>query len=131
MAITTPNYYTVQMPSFQQAMSNILSITQSFPATITTTLDGSTPGANAYGTGLIIRLRIPEGFGMVQADGLYGVITVLSDTQFTISIDTTYFDPFVIPSYQPGFNGTPAQAIPTGEVNSTLIFATQNVLPYP
>jgi hypothetical protein len=131
MPITTPNYYTVQMPMFQQAMSNILSITQSFPATVTTTLDGTTPGDNAYGTGLIVRLRIPEGFGMVQADGLEGPITVLSATQFTIPIDTTNFDAFVTPTYQPGANGTPAQVVPTGEVNSTLIFATQNILPYP
>lgn len=127
----TPNYYGVQFPMFQRAMRNILSITQAEEALVTTTFDGINPGNHQYGTGLIVRLYIPDGFGMVQANELYGPITVINDTQFTIPINTTDFDAFVVPSYNPGQFGTPAQSVPIGEVNEILTEATQNVLPYP
>lgn len=127
----TPNYYGVQFPTFQRAMRNILSITQEENALVTTTFDGTTPGNHQYSTGLIVRLYVPNGFGMVQANELSGPITVINDTQFTIPIDTTGFDAFVVPAYQPGNFGTPAQVVPVGEVNDLLTEATQNVLPYP
>lgn len=127
----TQSYYAVQNPMFQRAMRNILSITQATEALVTTTFDGTTPGDHNYSTGLIVRLVIPHGFGMEQANELYGPITVTSSSTFTIPINTTSFDPFVIPAYNPGHFGTPAQTIPTGEVNEILTEATQNVLPYP
>ena len=127
----TPNYYSVPYPMFQRAMRNILSITNAENTLVTTTFDGINPGKHQYSTGLIVRLFIPYGFGMVQANELYAPITVVNDTQFTMPIDTTNFDAFVVPAYQPGAFGTPAQVIPTGEVNDILTEATQNVLPYP
>jgi hypothetical protein len=127
----TPNYFSIPFPVFQPAMRNILSITQDVNALVTTTFDGINPGNNQYSTGLIARLYVPNGFGMVQANELEGVITVVNETQFTITIDTTTFDPFVVPAYQPGAFGTPAQVVPIGEVNSLLTEAVQNVLPYP
>ena len=127
----TQNYYGVQFPMFQRAMRNILSITQDENALVTTTFDGVNPGNHQYLTGLIARLYVPDGFCMVQANELYGPITVVNDTQFTITIDTTNFDAFVIPNYRPGAFGTPAQVVPIGEVNDILTEATQNVLPYP
>lgn len=127
----TPNYYGVQFPTFQRAMRNILSITQAEQALITTTFDGTTAGNHQYQTGLIVRIYVPNGFGMVQINELEGPITVVNDTQFTIPIDTTNFDAFVVPAFQPGNFGTPAQVVPIGEVNSILTEATQNVLPYP
>lgn len=134
MPITTPNYYAQPFPVFQRAMRNILSITQDENALVTTTFDGVNPGNHNYSTGLIARLYVPDGFGMVQANGLQGTITKINDTQFTIDIDTTNFDAFVVPAYQPGAFGTPAQVVPVGEINSILTQATQNVLngiPYP
>lgn len=128
MPITTPNYYAQQNPIYQRAMRNILSITQATNALVTTTFDGVNPGAHQYGTGLIARLYVPNGFGMVQANQSEGIVTVVNDTQFTISIDTTTFDAFVVPTYQPGAFGTPAQVVPVGEINSILTEATQNVL---
>jgi hypothetical protein len=127
----TQNYYGVQFPTFQRAMRNILSVTQDINALVTTTFDGVNPGNHQYMTGLIVRLNVPNGFGMVQANQLYGPITVVNNTQFTIPIDTTSFDAFVIPPFQPGGFGTPAQVVPIGEVNDILTEATQNVLPYP
>ena len=134
MPIITPNYYAQPFPTFQRAMRNILSITQDVNALVTTTFDGINPGTHNYSTGLIARLYVPDGFGMVQLNGLDIPITVVNDTQFTIPIDTTNFDAFVVPSYQPGNFGTPAQVVPIGEVSDILTQATQNVLagtPYP
>lgn len=128
--MATPNYYAQEFPTFQRAMRNILSITQAFPALVTTTFDGINPGNHQYSTGLIVRLKIPHGFGMDLANQLEGPITVINDTQFTIPIDTASMDAFVVPSYNPGHNGTPAQVVPIGEVNDLLTMATQNVLPY-
>lgn len=127
----TQNYYAVPFPAFQRAMRNVLSITQAFPCTVTTTFDGVNPGAHQYQTGLIVRLYVPNGFGMVQVNELEGPIAVINSTQFTIPIDTTGFDAFVIPTYHPGAFGTPAQVVPIGEINVLLTEATQNVLPYP
>jgi len=124
-------FYAAPYPTFQPAMRNILSITNSLAMVVTTTYDGLTPADHNYLTGLIVQLYIPNGFGMMQANGLGGPITVISSTQFTLPIDTTYFDPYNTPSFRPGSYGTPAQVIPVGEVSSMLTMATQNVLPYP
>lgn len=127
MPITTPNYYAVANPLFQRAMRNILSITQDNPALITTTYDGINPAAHQYMDGLIVRLRIPKGFGMEGIDEFQGIVTVINDTQFTLPLDTTTLNAFVVPAYQPGNNGTPAQVVPIGEISSLLTGATQNV----
>ena len=107
-------------PVFQPAMRIITNITNGFPATVTTSF------AHQYTTGLIIRLILPPGFGMSQANQLSSDITVIDATNFTINLDTTLFQPFVPYSSQPQY----PQAVPIGEVNSTVYLATKNVLPY-
>lgn len=125
------NFYAVQYPMYQRAMRCILTITNANPVVVTTTLDGINPGNHDYSTGLIVRLDIPLGFGMEQANQFIGPITVTSPTTFTLPIDTRTFDPFNTPSYLPGHFGTPAQVVPVGEVNDILTMATENILPYP
>ena len=116
--------YAQQFPVFKPAMRLIASITRSNPATVTTTF------AHGYQTGTIVRLDIPPADGMQQANGMTGTITVTGATTFTIDLNTTLFDPFSIPvSPDPHLN-TCAQVVPIGEVNSTLIASTVNVLPY-
>ncbi len=115
-----------QYPMFQPAMRIVIAVTNSFPALVTTSFP------HQYIDGLIARLVIPEGFGMVLEDPLNeGVVTVLNDTQFYLSIDTQFVEPFVIPAPFPVAFTSPAQIVPVGEVNSSLRSATQNVLPYP
>ena len=113
-----------QFPVFQKAMRIVSAITNAYPAAVTTTFK------HQYITGMNVRLNVPEGFGMVQANKLYGYIIVTGDTTFTIDIDTTHFDVFAAPSSFP-FDRQSAQCTPIGELNSTLKAATQNVLPYP
>jgi hypothetical protein len=76
-------------PIFQRAMRVISSITQANPAVITTTTN------HQYITGMIIRVNIPKGFGMQQVNQQQGEITVLSNTTFSIDLDTTLMDPFL------------------------------------
>jgi hypothetical protein len=109
-------------PQFQPAMRIITAITNGFPAIVTTSFDHN------YLTGLVVRLDIPSNYGMVQANQQFGPITVLSDTTFSIPIDTTYFDAFVVPS--PVVISTLAQAVPIAEVSSQLYQAVRDVAPY-
>jgi hypothetical protein len=119
-------YAALENPTIKPAVRIITAITQSSPVVVTTSFD------HGYGIGLIVRLRIPPYFGMQQANKLQGtVIAVTSDT-LTLDIDTTNFDPFVLPPNQV----TPlvdtqtqfAQVVPVGEVNTTLQFAWRDVL---
>ncbi|HVW99264.1 MAG TPA: hypothetical protein VHA52_02320 [Candidatus Babeliaceae bacterium] len=110
-------------PIFQPAIRIISAITNSNPAQVTTTF------AHQYITGTIVRLDIPLGFGMQQANQAFGPIYVTSSTTFTIPIDTTLYDVFSAPSEFP-LNYQYAQSVPMAEDNSILTAAVQNVLPY-
>lgn len=113
----------VENPTFQRAMRIISNITNAYPATITTTFEHN------YQTGEIVRLIVPLGYGMVEANQKQGVITVTGDTTFTIDIDTTHFNAYTTPSTYPE-NYQYSQVVPVGEENDQLEGATQNVLPY-
>jgi hypothetical protein len=76
-------------PVFQKAMRIINAITNQVNASVTTSF------AHNYITGMIVRLNIPLGYGMQQANQLYGPIVVTGSTTFTIAIDTTFMDPFL------------------------------------
>lgn len=114
-------------PVYQPAMRVILSVTNAFPALVTTSIDGVVAGDHDYITGTIVRLDIPTGFGMTQANQLKGEITVVSPTTFTIDIDTRPFDVFAAPAAWP-YNQQKAQCVPVGENNSILTASTVNVL---
>lgn len=100
----------LQNPTYQPAMRIIASITNASPAVVTTTFD------HDYITGDIVRLYIPRGFGMLQADRLKGTVTVTGDTTFTIDIDTTDFDSLVVPPDNP-IGVTPGPVNVPGGVN--------------
>jgi len=118
----TPSY-SYPFPVYQPAMRIISNITNGFPAVVTTTIN------HQYLDGTIVRLMVPLGFGMTQANQLTGSIIVLTNTTFSVDIDTTFFDVFILPSSFPlDYNN--AQVIPIGEDNDTLKAATNNVLPY-
>jgi hypothetical protein len=110
-------------PEFQPAMRIISAITNANPVSITTTF------AHQYLDGYIVRLKIPLGYGMQLLNDAYTPITVTSPTTFTMDINTTTFEPFVVPPLNPGHNYTGAQVVPIGNVNSSIYLATRNVLP--
>lgn len=115
-------------PVFRPVMRAVISITNAFPCVITTSIDGTTPGAHGYINGIIIRIDIPPKFGMFQIDKKFASLTVLSPTTFSLPIDTTNFDVFVIPMDYP-YDRQYAQCVPIGEDNDILTAAVQNVLP--
>ena len=124
-----PYYGAIQNPIYEPAVRDILSITQSFPAVITTTFDGVTPGDNDYRAGLIVRLSIPNNYGMSILNQVIVTITIIDASSFSIPIDTSFFDAFVIPveqPFQPKFNV--AQVVPIGEEASTLDQSFVNIL---
>lgn len=119
-----------QFPTFQPAMRVITNITNAVQAEVTTMYD------HQYETGLIVRIDVPPADGMFQINKQAAAITVTSPNTFTIAIDTTNYDPFVIPE-DPLNPGLPppliqvcAMAVPIGEVNEQLKQSTRNVLPY-
>ena len=80
------------------------------PMTITV----ATP--NNYIVGQLVTLTVPFDYGMYQANGLTAPIIDIDPTGliFSVAIDATQFDPFVIPAmYQP----MPAQLTSAGARN--------------
>ena len=61
-------------------------VTNASPALVTTV------NHHHYKSGIIVRLEIPESCGMPQANGMTGEIIFVDDNNFTIDIDTTFFD---------------------------------------
>lgn len=116
-------------PTYQPAVRIISAITQANPAVVTTTFAGSqVNGGNQYKTGTVIRLDIPNTYGMIEANTLFAPITVINSSNFSITIDTTHFTPFVVPSVQKQY----AQCIPIADSDdNTFPAAVTNVLPYP
>lgn len=113
----------IAQPTYKPAMRVISAITNAKQAAITTTFD------HLYVTGTVVRLHIPSGYGLVQANELTGAITVTGSTTFTVDIDTSLFDTYSAPASYP-FNQQYAVVVPIGEVNSMLTAAVVNSLPY-
>lgn len=153
-------YEALTYPMFQPAMRIVTAITNGYPALVTTGSISYPAGIltltsfnHQYANGMIIRLLVPSIFGMNQVNKQYGTITVVNASQFTIDIDTTFYDPFVVPQvrlepsppYPAGIYAPPvrllsdgsfaleeyAQSIPFAEENDMLTAAVRNVLPYP
>jgi len=122
-----PVFYADPSPTYQPAMRLITAITNAVNAAVTTSFD------HDYITGTIVRILVPDTYGMYQLNQRKGTITVTGTDSFTIDIDTTNFDTFVVPTLAtpPEFYLTAktAQVVPIGEINSSLLAATQNVLP--
>lgn len=102
--------------------ATIVSISNAFPALITTAQP------HGYSSGFNVRIVFPfpytSAFGMVQIDEQIGTIEVLSPTSFTISIDTTNYDPFTI-----GTTLQSPQVIPIGQYTNTDIDDSSQVNP--
>lgn len=90
----------------------ITNISRSAPMVITFTVPPN--GANTYIIGQVVRLTVPKTYSMYQADGLTGRIVGLGVNTMSLSIDSTLFDTFSIPS---GNFETPASLSPAGSQN--------------
>ena len=81
---------------------------------ITLSLGNTVSEANTYIVGMAVRLFIPRPYGMFQANNLVGTITAINGLNFTLDLDSSQFDAFVIPS---GNVEQPATIAPAGSRN--------------
>lgn len=92
----------------------ITAITQAAPMVVTVAIGNSTTEANTYIVGMAVRLFVPQTYRMYQANGLIGTITAISGSNFTLNLDSSQFDAFVVPS---GNVEQPATLAPNGSRN--------------
>ena len=113
----------IENPNFQPALRLITALTIAENATVTTSFD------HDYLIGLIVRILVPNEFGMIQVNKEVGtIIEVPTDDTFVIDIDTRGFDTFIVPDPEEWFINEFPSVVPVGEINSSLEQATRNVL---
>ena len=119
-------WYANPSPTFQPTLRLIASITQTNPVAITCTFD------HDFVSGTIVRINVPLPlvYGMRQIDKLYAPITVTGTDTFTMPIDGTLFDAFVVPGAVAAHTNAYPYVTPIGEINTILTAAVQNILPY-
>lgn len=100
----------IQIPSSLE----ITAITQAMPMVITIEIQNSATEVNTYIVGMAIKLMVPNSYGMYQANGLIGTITAINGTDFTLDLDSSQFDAFVVPG---GNVEQPATIAPAGSRN--------------
>lgn len=105
----------------------ILSISQSNPMVITVDVDNSSTEANTYIVGMNVRLNVPYSFGMFQANNLTGTIIAIDGPAFTLNLDSSLFDPFVIPDVTAE---QPATIAPNGSRNYQYTNGSQLSVPF-
>ena len=91
----------------------ITSISQSSPMQIGVAIQYPSVEANTYIVGMAVRLFVPYNYGMFQANNLVGTITAINGNTWTLNLDSSQFDPFVIPST----GEQPATVSPNGSRN--------------
>lgn len=101
----------------------IVAITQANPMVITCVVNDVT-AANTYIPGMLVRLFVPTSYGMYQANGLTVQIISINGLTFTVNIDSSQFDPFVIPATG---KPQPASMAPAGSRNLTYDNSTSQV----
>jgi hypothetical protein len=121
-----PNQY---LPGVIAIPSSLLitNITQSGPMVVSVAIGNSSTEANTYIVGMSVRLFVPRTYGMYQANNLVGTILSISGLNWTLNLDSSLFDPFVIPS---GNVETPASIAPFGSRNLQYTNGTSESVPF-
>ena|SRR5271154_3048887 len=99
----------IQIPS----SLTITAITQTNPAVITASVNPISE-ANTYIAGQYIKLNVPSSYGMIQANGQMVKILSVNANVFTVDMNATQFDSFVVP---PQGSPGPATLAPNGSRN--------------
>ena len=92
----------------------ITSISQSCPMVVGVAIQNASTEANTYIVGMAVKLTVPQSYKMYQANGLIGTITAINGSSFTLNLDSSQFDAFVVPS---GNVEQPATIAPNGSRN--------------
>jgi hypothetical protein len=113
-----PGYSQVQVRE-NLVVRSIASITQGFPAVVTTTVD------HEYVSGMDVTFQISPQFGMTQLNGLDIQVLSVTNNSLSINIDTSNFTPFAYPSPLPN-----AYTLPSVIPNSSGKYLPPLPLPY-
>ncbi len=100
-------------------VQTILSITQAFPAVVTTVNN------HGYPAGMNVTFLIPTQFGMVQLNNLNVQVIAVTNNTLTINVNSTNFTAFAYPLSLPKAY-TPPSVIP----NSSGVYLPPIPLPY-
>lgn len=92
----------------------IANITNSLQMVVSVEVGNLSTEANTYIVGMAIRLFVPINYGMYQANNKVATILAINGSDFTVNIDSTDFDAFIIP---PASGETPASICPFGSRN--------------
>lgn len=108
-----PNQY---LPGVIAIPSSLLitNITQTGPMIVSVAIGNASTEANTYIVGMAVRLFVPRTYGMYQANNLVGTIKAINGLDWVLSLDSSLFDAFVIPS---GNVEIPASISPAGSRN--------------
>jgi hypothetical protein len=87
--------YSQQTIKVNLVVKTILSITQGFPAVLTTSED------HGYPAGLMVTFMIPGMFGMVQLNGQNIQVLAVTNNTLTLNVDSRNYTPFAYPSSLP------------------------------
>jgi hypothetical protein len=122
--MTVPNNANTYLPGVIAIPSTleITAITQTNPVVITVSADSEQ--TNTYIPGQNIKFLVPVTYGMWQINGKVAQITAVNGQEFTVNINGSQFDPFVIPA--PGSLG-PATIAPFGSQNLQFSNTTNQV----
>ena len=99
----------------------ITAITNTNPMVITTTMNSDQ--VNTYIPGQVVKLNIPQTYGMWQANGISAPILQVNGPYITVNINSINFDPFFIPNDGSG----PASLSPSGSQNLQFSNSTNQV----
>jgi hypothetical protein len=105
------NYYLAPVIAIPSSLE-ITAISKAFPMVISTTMNSDQ--VNTYIPGQLVKLMIPQTYGMWQANGLVGMITDVTGSNITVNIDSSGFDSFVVPASSAE---QPASLSPSGSRN--------------
>lgn len=121
-----PNQY---LPPVIQIPSSLLitNITQSSPMVVSVAIGNTATEANTYIVGMSVRLFVPRSYGMYQANNLVGTIKAINGLDWTLNLNSSAFDPFVIP---PSNAETPASISPYGSRNLQYDNSTADIVPF-
>ena len=115
-----PEWYANPDPRFQPAMRIVTGITNADPVVVTTNPD------HDYVDGIIVRLYVPNNYGMRQINNYVGPITVLSANTFSMDLNTTEYDSFLVPASPPYYRFT-ALVVPIGNLLDVYNVGVRNV----
>jgi hypothetical protein len=105
----------------------ITAITQSNPMVVSVNIENTSTEANTYIVGMSVRLTVPQSYLMYQANNLVGTITAINGLNFTLNLDSSLFDAFIVPS---GNVEQPATICPFGSRNLEYNNTNDKIVPF-